>query len=116
VTDTERTQATVSPEAWAAAQVEEVAKGLEKKAKREKQAPPRGVFFRARANGEVIGPKGQRGEWWVLWYDGDGGRHREKAGTKAAALARGSLTRRIVREISLTYHVKMSDFQPIDGG
>jgi len=83
--DTERTPATVNPEAWAAAQVEEVVKDLEKKTKREKQATPRGIFFRPRTKGEVIGPKGQRGEWWVLWYDADSRRHREKAGTKTAA-------------------------------
>jgi hypothetical protein len=41
----------------------------------------RGIFFRARPSGEAVGPGGRRGEWWVLWYDGDGGRHREKAGT-----------------------------------
>jgi len=77
----------MNPEAWAAAQVEEVAKELEKKAKRERPAKPRGVFFRPRPQGEAIGLKGQRGEWWVLWYDADSRRHREKAGTKAAALA-----------------------------
>jgi integrase len=33
----------------------------------------------------VIDPKGRRGEWWVLWYDADSRRHREKAGTKSAA-------------------------------
>ena len=24
--------------------------------------------------------------WWVQWFDGAGNRHREKAGTKAAAI------------------------------
>jgi integrase len=87
--DTERTEATASPEAWAAAQVEEVAKDLEKKAKRGKQpvTKARGIFFRARPNGEVVGPKGQRGEWWVCWFDAESRKRREKAGTKAAALA-----------------------------
>jgi integrase len=103
--DTERTQATVNPEAWAEAQVEAVAQGLEKKAKRARKAPARtrGVFFRWGPGGEVVGPKhvcaervcdqpkcgldGEtRGEWWVLWYDSEGRRHREKAGTKAAAI------------------------------
>ena len=54
--DTERTPATVNPEAWAAAQVEEVVKGLEKKQKRTKRTPPpkvRGVFFRLNPNGQV---------------------------------------------------------------
>src|SRR3972149_11641278 len=88
VMEAERIQ-TVNPEAWAAAQVEEVAKDVEKEAKPGKKAvtKTRGVFFRARANGEVVGPKGQRGEWWVCWFDADSRKHREKAGTKAAALA-----------------------------
>lgn len=42
----------------------------------------------ARPNGKDRGlferPKGS-GIWWVLWYDHRGRRHREKAGTKAAA-------------------------------
>jgi integrase len=46
----------------------------------------RGIFFRPRPNGEAIGPNGRRGEWWARWYDGDGGEHREKAGTKSLAL------------------------------
>lgn len=33
-----------------------------------------------------MGPQGRRGEWRVEWHDGDGGRHREKAGTKSLAL------------------------------
>lgn len=82
----------VDPEAWAAAQVDAVAVEAEKRARRRKakDEPPakvRGVFFRARADGEVIGPENKRGEWWALFYDGDGRRHREKAGTRAAALA-----------------------------
>lgn len=102
--DEERTGATLTPEAWAAAQVEAVAREVEAKTKR-KPAPPRvrGVYFVWRSGGEVVGPRhvcGERGcdkakcrlqgevrgEWWVLWYDANGGRHREKAGTKAAAL------------------------------
>ncbi|HEX7549733.1 MAG TPA: hypothetical protein VF579_04090 [Candidatus Methylomirabilis sp.] len=87
----------LEPEAWAAAQVEAVAVEVEKRARRRKakDEPPakvRGVFFRARADGEVIGPENKRGEcprgeWWALFYDGNGRRHREKAGTRAAALA-----------------------------
>jgi integrase len=102
--DEERTQATLTPEAWAAAQVEAVAREVEVKAKR-KPAPARlrGVYFVWRPGGEVVGARHvcaergcdkakctlngeSRGEWWVLWYDGNGGRHREKAGTKAAAV------------------------------
>jgi integrase len=94
----------VDPEVWAAAQVEAVAVEVEKKAKRRKakDEPPakvRGVLFRPRAGGEVIGTKNVRadgrvirtenvsGEWWALYADGDGRIHREKAGTKAAAVA-----------------------------
>lgn len=104
--DEERNQAMVSPEAWAAAQVEAVAREVEAKAKPTRKPAPskvRGVYFVWRPSGEVVGPKhvcaergcdkakctlnGEaRGEWWVLWYDADGGRHREKAGTKAAAV------------------------------
>jgi integrase len=46
----------------------------------------RGILFRPRPNGEAIGPNGRRGEWWARWYDGDGGEHREKAGTKSLAM------------------------------
>jgi len=56
VTNTERTQATVNPETWAAARVEEIAKGLEQKPRRTKRTPPpkvRGVFFRLCPGGEV---------------------------------------------------------------
>jgi len=92
------------PEAWAAAAVEAVARDLDAKPKRDRRPATRsrGVFFVWRAGGEVVGPKhacaerrcapgcrlaGEvRGEWWTLWYDAEGGRHREKAGTKAAAL------------------------------
>lgn len=96
--------ATLTPEAWAAAQVEAVAREVEAKAK-PKGTPSkiRGVYFAWRHGGEVVGPRhacaergcdkakcrqqGEvRGEWWVLWYDANGGRHREKAGTKAAAV------------------------------
>jgi len=91
--DQQRTPATEIRETWAAAQVDAVAGEVERKAKRRRKAkdePPakvRGVFFRARAGGEVIGPGNVRGEWFTLWYDATGGRHREKAGTKAAAVA-----------------------------
>ena len=46
----------------------------------------RGIFFRERPHGEALGPHGRRGEWWARWYDGDGGEHKEKAGTKSLAL------------------------------
>ncbi|MFA5028570.1 MAG: site-specific integrase [Candidatus Methylomirabilota bacterium] len=56
--NSESTQANLNPEAWAAAQVEEVAKDLEKQQRRMKRASQdRGVFFWWRPNGEVIGPK-----------------------------------------------------------
>jgi hypothetical protein len=87
--DSERTQATVTPEAWAAAQVEEVARELEHKPKRTKRTPPpkvRGVFFRLHPNGEVKNHLGQAGDWWVRWTDTEGREHREKAGTRPAAL------------------------------
>ena len=46
----------------------------------------RGIYFRPRPTGEVVGPNGRRGEWWARWYDATGGEHREKAGTKSMAL------------------------------
>ncbi len=46
----------------------------------------RGIFFRARPGGEVVGPKGRRGEWWARWCDADGRERREKGGTKSLAL------------------------------
>ena len=46
----------------------------------------RGIYFRARPAGEVVGPRGRRGEWWVRWHDADGKERREKAGTKGLAL------------------------------
>ncbi|MGD0263765.1 MAG: site-specific integrase [Candidatus Methylomirabilota bacterium] len=51
-----------------------------------KDGKDRGIFFRARPNGEVIGPKGQRGEWYVRYWTADGREKREKAGTKSMAL------------------------------
>ncbi|MBI4391128.1 MAG: site-specific integrase [candidate division NC10 bacterium] len=100
----ERTQAGITPEAWAAAQVEAVAQEVEAKARR-RPAPSkvRGVFFVWRRGGAAVGPKHicaergcdkakcrlsaeGRGEWWAQWFDANGGRHREKAGTKAAAV------------------------------
>jgi len=36
--------------------------------------------------------------------------------TYPLALKRGYLTKRMVRDISLTHHIKMADFQPVDGG
>ncbi len=44
----------------------------------------RGIFFRPNERGQVLGPTGERGDWWVVFYQ-DGRRHREKAGTKVAA-------------------------------
>ncbi len=46
----------------------------------------RGIFFRARPAGEVMGPRGRRGEWCTRWYDADGREHREKGGTKSFTL------------------------------
>lgn len=46
----------------------------------------RGIFFKPRPNGEVVGPNGRRGEWWARWYDADGKEHREKGGPKGLAL------------------------------
>jgi len=99
-------QATVTPEAWAAAQVEAVAREVAAKGKpkrKRQEAPARGVYFQWRPGGSVRGPEhvcaerhcraacklnGETtGEWFALWYDATGGRHREKAGTKAAAVA-----------------------------
>ena len=88
--DTERVQATASPEAWAAAQVEEVARELARKPKRSKRTPPpkvRGVFFRANPKGEAKDHMGRMGDWWVCWFDGDSRKHREKVGARADALA-----------------------------
>ena len=87
--DTERTQATVNPEAWAAAQVEEVVKDLEKKQKRTKRIPPpkvRGVFFRLNAQGQVKDHLGRMGDWWIRWTDTTGKEHREKCGSRPAAV------------------------------
>jgi len=39
----------------------------------------------ARKNGEDRGLFQRNGEWWILWYDAEGKRHREKAGTKSQA-------------------------------
>ena len=102
--DEERSQATMSPEAWAAAQVEAIAREVEAKGKRRRRpSRERGVYFAWRPGGEVVGPKhvcsergcdkakcrldgDVRGEWWAVWFDANGRRHREKAGTKGAAL------------------------------
>ncbi len=46
----------------------------------------RGIFFRARPAGEVVGPQGRRGEWCARWHDADGKERREKGGTKSLAL------------------------------
>lgn len=57
----------------------------------------RGVYFRPRLRGEVLGPKGQRGEWWVCVFV-DGIKHREKAGTKSAARVLAERRRTEVRQ------------------
>jgi hypothetical protein len=46
----------------------------------------RGIFFRARSHGEVVGPKGKRGEWYARYWTADGQEKREKGGTKSMAL------------------------------
>lgn len=46
----------------------------------------RGIYFVARPHGEAVGPRNVRGEWWTVWFDCDGRKHREKAGTKSLAL------------------------------
>jgi hypothetical protein len=93
-------------EAWAAAQVEAVAREVatkEQPKRKRQEAPARGVFFRWRPGGTVRGPEhvcaerrcragcklngATMGEWWADFCDGTGGRHRERAGSKAAALA-----------------------------
>ena len=50
-----------------------------------KQSKNRGIYFRPAANGEVAGPDGVRGAWWIRFTDGAGLLHREKAGTLTAA-------------------------------
>ncbi len=46
----------------------------------------RGIFFRARPHGELIGPKGKRGEWYARYWTADGREKHEKGGTKSMAL------------------------------
>lgn len=102
--DTERTQATVNPEVWAAAQVEEVAKDLEQKKKRTKRTPPpkvRGVFFRLNPKGEVRDHLGRAGDWWIRWTDITGKEHREKCGSRPAAL---DLYGKRRSEVRMGYH------------
>lgn len=83
----------VDGETWAAAQVDAAARGLllpeKRKRGRKPEAPVkiRGVSFRPRLNGEALGPDGRPGEWFACYVDGTGLLHREKAGTKSAALA-----------------------------
>lgn len=87
--DAERTQGTMTAEDWAAAQVEAATRHLEGKPKREKRTPApkvRGVFFRLRPNGEVKDHQGRLGDWWIRWTDLNGVEHREKAGTRPAAV------------------------------
>jgi integrase len=84
-----REKPVVDPEAWAAAQVEEVVKDLEKKQKRIKRTPPpkvRGVFFRLNPKGQVKDHVGRMGDWWIRWTDTTGKEHREKCGSRPAAL------------------------------
>ena len=74
---------------WAAARVEEVVKGLEKKQRRTERTPPlkvRGVFFRLNAQGQVKDHIGRMGDWWIRWTDTTGKEHREKCGPRPAAV------------------------------
>ena len=57
----------VDPEAWAAAQVEEVVRELEQKPKR-KRRKVRGVFLK---------PGKEAGVWWIRWWGNYGHRHME---------------------------------------
>ena len=70
-------QATVTPEAWAEAQVNAVAREVEAKEKPKgkgrKAEPPakvRGVFFRLNPNGRDKDHLGRPGDWWTRWRDG----------------------------------------------
>jgi integrase len=88
------------PEAWAAAQVEEVARELAQKPKRKRAAPPkvRGVFFVPNPRGQVTDHQGRAGDWWIRWTDSaTGKKHREKAGSRPAALDLYSRRRAEVR-------------------
>ncbi|MBI4536503.1 MAG: site-specific integrase [candidate division NC10 bacterium] len=81
----------VIPEAWAEAQVNAVAVEVEKRTKRKgkKEEPPakvRGVFFRPNANGQVKDHLGRLGDWWCRYTDLAGMEHREKAGSRPAAI------------------------------
>jgi site-specific recombinase XerC len=79
------------PEAWAEAQVNAVAVEVEKRTKRKgkKEEPPakvRGVYFQVNENGQVKDHLGRLGDWWCQWFDSAGIRHREKAGSRPAAI------------------------------
>jgi len=75
--ETERTQATVNPEAWAAAQVEAVAHEVEEREKpRRKRRKVRGVFLK---------PGKEAGVWWIRWWCNYGHRHEERIGPKHVA-------------------------------
>ncbi len=87
--DVERTPATVTPEAWAEAQVEEVARGLEKPSKRKRKATPvkrRGVCFRPDPKGRGEDATGHPGNWWTSWFCTEGHWHRESIGPYALAV------------------------------
>jgi hypothetical protein len=87
--DTERAQATVNPEAWAAARVEEVVKKAGAKAEAEAGGPAEGSrsFLPGEPSGQVTDHQGRAGNWWVRWTDAATGKeHREKAGSRPAAL------------------------------
>jgi integrase len=75
--DTERTQATVNPEAWAAAQVDAVASEVEEREKpRRKRRKVRGIFLK---------PGKEAGVWWIRWWCNYGHRHEERIGPKGLA-------------------------------
>lgn len=73
----ERTQGIVTPEAWAAAQVEEVTREVEEREKpRRKRRKVRGIFLK---------PGKEPGIWWIRWWCNYGHRHEERIGPKHLA-------------------------------
>jgi hypothetical protein len=75
--DTERTEATASPEAWAAAQIEAVAQAVEEREKpKRKRRKVRGVFLK---------PGKEAGVWWIRWWCPFGHRHEERIGPRGLA-------------------------------
>ncbi len=84
-----------------AVQGKQVVRALELPKSRRASAPPkkvRGVFFRANPRGQVRDHQGRSGDWWVRWTDAATGKeHREKAGSRPAALDLYSRRRAEVR-------------------